>query len=296
MAPGPRGPDAPNEVADYYDRNTRRFLAFGGGSKAHAIHRQLWGPGVADARQAADYVNILLGDAIESAGLGERFVLLDLGCGVGGTMFALAKRFPHGRYHGVTISSRQYELALSLRDEIGYADNCVFHCADFESLALDVEADLVIAVESFVHAQSAAGFFAAVHRHVKPGGQLVVVDDFIADGGIADHSRAARSHADIESFRDGWRLANLDTVGRCLAAATAAGLKLIEDRDLSPLIRLDRPRDRMVAVLARATRPLGLVRVPLFANLIGGAALTRGLRRGDLNYRWLCFRAVRAAE
>jgi hypothetical protein len=54
------------------------------------------------------------------------------------------------------------------------------------------------------------------------------------------------------------------------------------------MIRLKRPRDRVIAATSLLLRRL--TAVPMFANLVGGAALTRGTRIGLLGYRWLRFK------
>jgi cyclopropane fatty-acyl-phospholipid synthase-like methyltransferase len=272
------------DVADYYDSNTRRFLALGGGARSHSIHRALWGPGVTDNDAAANQVNVLIGDLVESLPVSADFSLLDLGCGVGGTLFELARRFPQSKLHGVTISKRQCTLAQGFADRLGFASRCMFHHGDFESIDLGMSADVAIAVESMVHAQSMSAFLASAFRHLASGGTLVVVDDFIA-------AREQPDGTALEIFSDfceGWRLSSLTRVPVFVRAAESTGFDLVETRDLSPLIRLDRRRDRLIAVIGPLLRRF--TRVPVFANLVGGAALTRGLRTGNLAYCWLRLR------
>lgn len=268
-------------VARYYDSNTRRFLALGGGARSHSIHRALWGPAIADADGAANYVNVLIGDAIESLKLPAKSTVLDLGCGVGGTLFALARRFPQSSLNGVTISPRQYTLALKLADQLGLGPRCTFHCGDFESIALDVHADVIVAVESMVHARSMPAFLGNASRHLAVGGTLVVVDDFVS----AVEAPVGAAREVLDDFRKGWHLSSLTTVPAFAEAAAAAGFELAEMRDLSPMIRTDRPRDRAIALIGPLLRRLA--HVPMFANLVGGAALTRGLRAGTLGYHWV---------
>lgn len=271
-------------VARYYDSNTRRFLALGGGGRSRSIHRALWGPGVRDTHAAANYINVLIGDAVDALRIGPDFRLLDFGCGVGGSLFAVAGRFPDARLGGVTISGDQHKLARQFAGRLGLESHCEFHCGDFESIDLDCQADMVIAVESMVHSRSLTAFVENVARHLKPRGTLIVVDDFVA----RDPPLSPDDERVLADFRAGWRLTSLTTVPAFVAVAQSAGFVLDESRDLSPMIRLKRPRDRVIAATSLLLRRL--TAVPMFANLVGGAALTRGTRIGLLGYRWLRFK------
>ncbi len=142
-----------DRVARYYDRNTLRFL-WVGARGSYAIHRQLWGPGVGSVRDAANYLDVLIAKEIGALIEVEDLAILDIGCGVGGTLFHLAHTFPRSRLHGITISQRQYEIANRLRSERGLDGRCRFTQGDFDTMALGAKADAVVAVESFVHSGS----------------------------------------------------------------------------------------------------------------------------------------------
>jgi len=283
MASGSMAPD--HDVAHYYDRNTRRFLRFGRARDSYAIHRALWGPGVTTHQEAGDFINRWLADAIRELGIPEPGSLVDLGCGVGGTLFHLAESFPESRLHGVTISRRQVELADRLRGSRKGGERCRFLHGDFHSLALDLEADVVVAVESFVHSTSPEAFLHSAEAHLRPGGLLFVVDDFLAHP-RDELGEAARRR--IREFEAGWRLGSLCTVEELQAAGKAAGkgrgLEAVRCSDLTHLIRPGRPRDRLIALLNPLFRRGGLVRIPFFANMIGGHALQVGLVEGFLRY------------
>ena len=277
-------------VQHYYDSNTRRFLAFGGGAASGALHRQLWGPGVATVREAADCVNRMLLSEIEQLNPGAEPTLLDLGCGVGGTLIRLAAAFPSACLHGVTISAQQAALARAASIDAGVESRCTFHLGDFESISLDVEADVIVAVESFVHSRSADAFFSTVARHLRPGGHLIIVDDFL----LADESASGeRGRRLVRDFRAGWQVPSLATIDACVCSAKACKLHVENDRDLTSLIRLRRPRDRFIALVAPLVACLGLTRIPFFGNLVGGNALHQGLCEGIFGYRWLHFRDSR---
>jgi membrane glycosyltransferase len=271
-----------SDIARYYDSNTSRFLAFGRGGESHAIHRELWGPGVTTAEDASRHVNVLIEREIRDAGLTEPLTVLDMGCGVGGTTFHLARRFSVSRFVGITISRKQLEIATRLGVGFGLGERCHFVLGDFEVEDLDLRANAVVAVESFVHATSPRAFLAAAAGHLRDSGVLIVVDDFLTSQAPPEESRVRRRVGEMKS---GWRLSSLCSVGELRAAAERQGLEIVKDQDLTSLVRLGRARDRLIGMLAPTAGRLGLVRLPFFGNLIGGNALQIGLREGFLQYR-----------
>lgn len=298
--PLPRGPaNAHNavmsarELQHYYDRNTALFLRIGSSAGSHAIHRGLWAPGVQNAREAAEYVNTLLAERIRARTSGAPGVVLDLGCGVGGTMFSLARAFPEARLHGVTISAKQVAIAQDLARGQGLQDRCSFTRSDFEALRLELRADAIVAVESLVHSAKPERFLAACREHLAPGGIVVVVDDFLAYP-VPTGARAMQRT--IDRFRNGWRVPGLCTLETLDAAVDETGLQRLDAYDLSPLIRTNRPRDRLVALVSPPARLLGLAAHPFWANVLGGHALNRAIRKGWIRYRLLTLGRQAAAS
>ena len=271
-----------NAVARYYDASTWRFLLAGPGRGARTIHRELWGPGVESRARAVEYVHDLIAEEIVHAADGDSFRLLDMGCGVGGTVFGLAERWPRATLHGVTISSRQVARARALAAALGVGARCTFALADFQADDVGRDFDVVVAIESFVHSDAPGRFFEAAARALRPGGMLIVVDDFLSaplDGLDARRRRLVRD------FREGWRVPSVGTPEECEAAASSVGLTVRASLDLSGLVRLRRLRDRVIAFLSPAFRAMGLTGIPFFGNMIAGDALRIGLQEGFLSYR-----------
>ena len=267
MTEGPR-------VREFYDANTWKFLLTG---THKAIHRELWGPGVRDRRQALQHVHeLVLGELDQNDGR-----VLDLGCGVGATAFHLAEQRPI-EIVGVSISPKQIRLArrFARRDGAALKGTARFEVGDFTALPPDLTGfDLAFAIEAFVHADPATAYFREVARALRPGGALVVVDDFLSGDG---------DNGLLRDVRAGWHAPSLMTVPDAAALAAEAGLTLVESRDLSSLQRLGRPRDRIV----HTAQPL-LRRMrgrSLWAQaMVGGDALQACHRAGLLEYRLVRF-------
>src|SRR3990170_4664398 len=265
-------------VRHYYDANTWKFLVTG---SQRAIHRGLWGPGVTTRGEAVHLAHALVLDELDP----HVRRVLDLGCGVGTAGLYLAQRRPV-EVVGVSISPAQIRLAERFASRNGPLPGCVrFAVADFTALPDDLAGfDLAFAIESFVHADPAAAFFRNAARSLRPGGALVVIDDVRA-GDPADPR--------LEDFRTGWHAATLVSVPEVAALAADAGLDLVASRDLSPLQRLGRPRDRFIHTVQPVLRRVR-DRSVWAQSLVGGDALQRCHRAGLLEYRLLRFVRRRA--
>jgi len=276
------------DIADYYDRNTRVFLRIGASSGALALHRGLWDAETANAAAAADAVHTLLAEeAVHRLGSAPRRIL-DLGCGVGGSVFALLDRFPDATALGVTLSAAQVELARSHAAARQLSARARFLQADFESLdGLVSEAsdfDLVIAIESLAHADAVGAVFDAAQRMMDARRSLLlIVDDTLTPGTLTPEQ-----DREVARFRAGWRLPGLCTADALITHARSAGLDVCMNRNLTTRIRTRRLRDLAVRVVAPVLHGLG-IKHPFAGNLRGGAALSAALENGAIEYRLLGF-------
>ncbi|MEU6021785.1 methyltransferase domain-containing protein [Micromonospora sp. NPDC047134] len=283
--PGSVAPGHVDRVADYYDDNTRRFLLVAESPGSDAIHRGVWTPDVVNAAQAMDTVNRLMIERLRGHIPSGTARVLDLGCGVGGTMVRLAQEVD-GFISGVTISRVQAEIAAKRFAREGLTDRCQVICADFAELPAEPQYDAIVAVEAVVHSPSLEKLLPSLVDRLRPGGRLILCDDWMTD---KDRGLAARERC-LDQFRAGWRVGSLHTVAELAAMAERAGLRLVEDLDLTAYLHLGRPRDRLIKVAVGATAAVPrlrdrLVEMPFWANMIGGSALQTGLSRRWLEYR-----------
>jgi tocopherol O-methyltransferase len=274
------------EVADirrYYDRQTAGFLALGQGGDEGAIHRAVWAPGVTSRRQAFHFVEDRIAGWLAPIDDARPPHVVDLGCGVGGSLCHLAGQVPL-RGTGITLSPVQARLATARIAALGLADRVRCLVGDYNDLPDDLEpADLAFAIESFVHGPSPERFFASAARLVRPGGRLVICDD------IRRPARDPRAATAVAQFTRGWHVNTLVTRDELAARAGEAGFTLESATDLTPWLELDRPRDRALALAVSLFGWLPLRRTP-FAHVVGGVALQRCLTQGWVAYELACFR------
>jgi hypothetical protein len=141
--------------------------------------------------------------------------------------------------------------------------------------------DLAFGIESFVQATDAEALVANVAKAVAANGYLVLCDDFLT---------GAREDRWVREFRRGWRLSSLLNAKAVDHLALEHGFELVEDRDLTPFLELDRPRDRALGLLMALTRPFASMS-PRLEGHLGGNALRQCLKRGLVAYRYRVFKA-----
>ena len=274
-------------VRRYYEGNTRLFLALGIGGKALAMRRAVWADGVTDLPEAVNHVNTRIAEEVlacqAAPGQTAPLRVLDIGCGVGGSLFYLRGAVgPALEGVGVTISPRQVEMARRQARFRG-VDGVSFLAADFSTLSVLPPFLCAFAIESFVHFGSPGSFFSAAARALEPAGRLVVVDDFLARERLA-----AREEKLVRAFRRGWVLSSLCTAGRAAHAAAESGLRLVEDRDLSPFLSslpLGAPLTAFLSLV------VGALPVPwsYWRSTAGSLALAACQKAGLVQYHYLVF-------
>ena len=272
------------QVRSYYDRHTPAFVSLGQRGSAGTIHRAVWGPGTVSRDQAFHYVEDRLAEIIGELPPSPHIV--DLGCGVGASLCYLASRAAVSGT-GVTLSPVQARRAEQLIRDAALADRVRCVEGDYCHLPADMgAADLAYAIESFVHGPDPARFFAECARVVRPGGVLVICDDFRRPAG-----EVAGAAETIARFRRGWQIHTLLDRDELRTLAHDAGFVHESTVDLSPYLELHRLRDRAGEVLLRLLGWLPPV-ARRFDYLSGGIALQTCLAAGWIGYDFTRFRRV----
>jgi len=101
--------------------------------------------------------------------------VLDVGCGFGGTLGALNRRFTGMRLTGINVDERQLDIC---RQQLpGNGNQLAWQLADACRLPFDdASFDRVLCIEAMFHFESRRAFFLEAARVLKPGGALIGSD------------------------------------------------------------------------------------------------------------------------
>ncbi len=279
-------------IRRYYEQNTRLFLSLGSSPHAYSIHRAIWMEGVKTQDEALNTSNRLLLTEAQDLAASSRLCLVDLGCGIGGTLFYLLEHLQQPAFGvGLTISPLQARLARQRACQLALDGACLFMEADFLSPPLADGFDMVYSVEAFVHAAAPELYFEQAARLLKPGGRLVLVDDFLAEPPAAAQ-KSLYPQPDrqrwLEAYQQGWHVPNLCTLARAIEIAQACGLHLRREIDLTPHLHLRLLPEWLASTLLNLGERLP-VRHAILPSMLGSMALQQCLKMGWIRYRLMSF-------
>lgn len=147
--------------------------------------------------------------------------VLDIGCGHGTDVIQMATLYPHLQAHGCTITKAQAELGNNRIEGLGLAGRAAIYHRDSSKDPFPGRYELAIGIEVACHIRDKDGLFANVSRHLRNGGQVLLMD-FISNlkGRIEDPNLEIHI-----ATGDDW-----------LASLSSHGLVIEEMIDVSPQI------------------------------------------------------------
>jgi cyclopropane fatty-acyl-phospholipid synthase-like methyltransferase len=250
------------------------------------FYRELWGGddihiGRYDRgdETVADASVAMTDHLLDLAGVGPGDRVLDIACGYGGTLRALAAR--GCRPAGIDISEVCVTAARRANEAAGLADRIAVAPGDFHAIdSPDGAFDAAVCQESLIHSRDKPRVFAEVRRILRPGGVFALSDILTAEG--ADPARVQPA---------------FDRLG-VLAGATPAGYRRMA-RDAGFVIRHaeERPHDirahydRLADLLARGDAGLA----PAAADRIAASLARWQAAIADGQITWACL-VARAPE
>jgi SAM-dependent methyltransferase len=207
---------------------------------------------------------------------------------VGGTLFYLAQQLDVPlQAVGLTISPLQAHLAHERAGRLALPQACLFAEADFLAVPIAGNMDVAISVEAYVHAVDPDCFLAEAARILRPGGKLILCDDFLSARTMSPFLSDAERHW-VLAYQQGWHIPNLCGEGYVQDLARSHGFTLVSDRDLTPHLRLRTLPDLLATALLAAGHRLPICHT-IVPSMTGSLALQHCLKLGLVQYRFLVF-------
>jgi phosphoethanolamine N-methyltransferase len=146
--------------------------------------------------------------------------VLDVGCGLGGSAFLMARE--HGvAVHGIDVSANMLASARERLRALGLASQVTLEHADVLALPATARYDVIYSRDVFLHIHDKARLMARLHRMLSPGGLL-----FFTDYGRGEAKSGAEFAAYIAQ-----RQYDLRTIGEYRALLEQAGFVQVMAQD-----------------------------------------------------------------
>jgi tocopherol O-methyltransferase len=209
-----------DHVRKHYDR-----LSF--------LYRMLWGEhlhhGYWENGESASQAQVQLMERLaQKAAIPCGAVVLDIGCGLGGSAFWLAEQYDC-RVTGLTISPVQAKMATRKAKAKGIGDQVQFQVADANVWQPRPESvDVVWIMESSEHFRDKKEFFARCASALKPGGILAVCAWLRRDGPLRKDEAQL-----VATIAKAMFSASLDGLSDYAAWMRAAGLRVEAAEDIT---------------------------------------------------------------
>ena len=194
----------------------------------HSYHYPIWNEHTKTYNQAADNTNAVVANALE---LQKGELVLDAGCGVGGTTAWIAQRHAVAII-GITVVPSQIQRAQEHATMAKVAKRTAFRVIDYTKTPfVNNTFNKIYAIESVCHAKRKQEFIREVYRLLKPGGKLVVLDAFRTQKILTPTDQKV-----YQDFLDGFVLDNLASQKEFAKNMQEAGFANVRYEDQSKAV------------------------------------------------------------
>lgn len=222
------------DIIDFYKKNWPLIVKLLKVDKSYCIHHGYYEKGIHTREESVLNMNNFVGRLLE-LDLKDKQVkhVLDAGCGIGGTVVHLAKKYPDINFTGITIIPEHIEMAKNYA-KINHVDiNTEFFLSDFMKTSFSsCLFDAIYLIESASYSIDKQVLIHEMYRILKSGGTLVIIDCFRTNVKLNQFLNNI-----YELFCKGWGLPNVITIDKLKDFLRTEGFNKISNKDLTRNIR-----------------------------------------------------------
>lgn len=242
------------DIKRYYQYNKLDYMIYSKSWHFISMHYGIWDETTSNHKAALLNENKIVS---EIAGINDRDVVLDIGCGYGTTAVWIAMNMG-ARVVGISINKKEIEAAKKLAQYCHVSDLAQFFVMDYHHIALpNKKFTVVLAIESISHSNRKSTVLSEMKRLLKQNGRLIVADGYFAKD-PASLSLHEKSIAD-KCFR-GVSIPPLETVAEFSTRLKKLKLRNISNIDFTKGIL---PTSKRVFLLGLLLYPISLLLIPL---------------------------------
>lgn len=190
-------------IISYYDNTRIDYRVLWYGNKNKAVHFGYYDQHVRSHNQALVNLNKVM--ALK-ADVKDGDIILDAGCGRGGSSLWLAQNY-NVHVSGITLVPHQVEKAQKAAKKELLDRRVTFSEQDYSNTNFEDESfTLIWACESVCHANEKFDFYKEAFRLLKPGGRLICADYFRTKRPLPKEGEKL-----LHEWLDGWSINDIDT-------------------------------------------------------------------------------------
>lgn len=247
-----------NRIKEYFSRSLPFYALFWMNNDNLALHYGFWYEDTRSLHEALVNENK---EVAENLDIEESDIILDAGCGVGGTSMWIAENYG-AKVVGINIVDKHLETAKRYLSERKLDHKVSFYNRDFCNSGFQDESfTKIFGIESICYAAEKGDFLKEAYRLLKPGGLLVVADGFRGKRNL-EH----REQRLYDEWCEGWSVPNLSFPEDFQREMVNVGFQVLGYADKTREIM---PSARRIYLIAIALYPLELLlRFLRFLNLV----------------------------